>query len=298
MNEWKEYLDSIEETGTYKKRIRRYLSDRNRLLGKGGQKNSAPYTKRMGKHVTFDKQLEEAEAEEFQLQTKLQPDLWKDKKLDSEVRERLLQIANDFIDGLKVDNLEIQDIRFTGSLANYNWSRFSDIDLHIVVDFSKINKDTQLVKAFFDEARMRWNDQHRILLHDFEVEIYVENTGEDHKSTGVYSITNDEWIVEPQQLDINIDFETANKKAEDYKQQADQISQMISKGKDLDKAIDRVERVKSKIRDMRKAGLETEESEFSSENIAFKILRRDNVLKQLSDLKRNAYDKKMTLQEE
>ena len=66
---------------------------------------------------------------------------------------------------------DIVDIRFTGSLANYNWSRYSDIDLHIVVDFSKIDDDADLVKAYFDSERMRWNDRHDIKINGFEVEI-------------------------------------------------------------------------------------------------------------------------------
>ena len=49
---------------------------------------------------------------------------------------------------------------------------------------------------------------------------------------------------------------------------------------------------------MRKAGLESEEAEFSPENIAFKILRRDDVLSQLNDLKQTAYDKLMSIKEE
>ena len=49
---------------------------------------------------------------------------------------------------------------------------------------------------------------------------------------------------------------------------------------------------------MRKVGLESEEAEFSAENIAFKILRRDETLKKLNDLKSNAYDSMMTIKDE
>jgi hypothetical protein len=295
---WNDYIDSIREAGSYKKRIRSYISDRNKLLGKGGQKNSPPYTKRMSKHVTFDKQLEEAEEESFRVQSELQPDLWDGDKLNPEVRERLLEIAEDFMSGLEVE-ADIEDIRFTGSLANYNWSKYSDIDLHIVADFSKINSDTDLVKAFFDAARMRWNDLHDIMIKGYEVEIYVENVNEKHKSTGIYSLTDDEWIKKPEPESKDIDFETADKKARDYADRAEYISrEIITKEQDFDRAIRMIERAKQKIRDMRKVGLESEESEFSPENIAFKILRRDGVLDNLTDLKQQAYDAKMSLSEE
>mgnify|MGYP003113357286 FL=1 len=295
---WKDYVSGIKEADGYKKRIRSYISDRNKMLGKGGQKNSAPYTKPMGNHVTFYKQLEEVEEESFSIQSELQPDLWDGDKLNDEVRERLLEIAEDFMSGLEVE-ADIEDIRFTGSLANYNWSKYSDIDLHIVADFSKINNDTDLVKAFFDAARMRWNDLHDIMIKGYEVEIYVENVNEKHKSTGIYSLTDDEWIKKPEPESKDIDFETADKKARDYADRAEYISrEIITKEQDFDRAIRMIERAKQKIRDMRKAGLESEESEFSPENIAFKILRRDGVLDNLTDLKQQAYDAKMSLSEE
>jgi len=298
MSAWNNYVDGIREARSFKKRIRSYISDRNKLLGKGGQKNSPPYTKHMSKHVTFDKQLEEAEEESFRIQSELQPDLWDGDKLNNEVRERLLEIAEDFMSGLEVE-ADIEDIRFTGSLANYNWSKYSDIDLHIVANFLKINSDTDLVKAFFDAARMRWNDLHDIMIKGYEVEIYVENVNEKHKSTGIYSLTDDEWIKKPEPESRDIDFETADKKARDYADRAEYISkEIITKEQDFDRAIRMIEQIKKKIRDMRKAGLDSEESEFSPENIAFKILRRDGILDNLSDLKQQAYDAKMSMSEE
>ena len=294
---WDNYFGVLEEAGTYKKRIRSYISDRNKLLNVGGQKNTPPYTQKMSKHVTFDKQLEEVEEESFETHSQLQPDIWDGETLVPEIRERLVEIADDFLSKFDVP-IEMEDLRLTGSLANYNWSKYSDIDLHIVVDFSKVDKNVELVKAFFDQARMRWNDKLRILIHGFEVEIYVENIGEEHKSTGIYSLTEDEWIVKPSPESRDIDFETAQKKAQDYVERTQGIHKLIHEEEEYEKALARIDRVKEKIRDMRKVGLESEESEFSSENIAFKILRRDEILKKLNDLKYIAYDEMMTLKEE
>ena len=293
---WQNYIETFKEANSYKKRIRRYTSDRNKMLGKGGQKNTPPYTQKMSKHVTFDKQLEEVEEESFQIHDELQPEVWKEERLNSEVRERLIEIAANFLEGLDIP-VSMDDLRFTGSLANYNWSKYSDIDLHIVVDFSKVDENTQLVKAFFDEARLRWNDKHRITIHEFEVEIYVENIGEKHKSSGIYSIATDEWIIKPDPIKQSIDFETAEKKSQDYVDRAQRISNLVSDGK-YELALRHIERVKEKIRDMRKVGLESEEAEFSAENIAFKILRRDQILKRLNDLKADAYDNMMTIKDE
>ena len=59
-----------------------------------------------------------------------------------------------------------------------------------------------------------------------------------------------------------------------------------------------IERIKHKIRRMRQAGLDSPQKEFSPENIAFKILRRNGTLERLSTMKHNTYDAQMSLPEE
>ena len=60
--------------------------------------------------------------------------------INPEVSRNLIQVAQDFFDGLKLEGIVVDDITFTGSLANYNYTKFSDIDLHLLVDFSKVYK--------------------------------------------------------------------------------------------------------------------------------------------------------------
>jgi len=309
---WDDYLQTFEEAKKYrKKRSRKSGAGIERSLKwfldtgpqkKGGYPKSRRPNFRRKKFNDISAPpgapggLEEAEESSFQLHAELQADIWQDELLNPEVQARLVEIAEDFLEGLDID-VEMEDLRFTGSLANYNWSQYSDVDMHIIVDFSKINKDTELVKAYFDEARMRWNDKHRIMIHGFEVEIYVEDTEEDHKSSGLYSILEEEWITKPDLDDAAIDFATAQKKAGDFISRTQGIAKLVAE-EEFEKALKRIDRTKEKIRDMRKAGLESEEAEFSPENIAFKILRRDDVLKKLNDLKQIAYDKLMTIKEE
>ena len=306
---WSEYIDLIEKANSFRNRVKpkRLKSDMGKY-GVGSAKGSkraqkgSPYKnvkvsfKGKGFNDISAPPLEEAEEESFVLHDELQPDIWKADELDNEVQSRLMEIATDFMDGLEIP-VGVVDVRLTGSLANYNWSRYSDIDVHILVDFSKINADTKLVKAFFDEARMRWNDKHRIMIHDFEVEIYVEDTDEDHKSSGLYSLMEQEWLNKPSPDSRDIDFMTAQKKSEDFVCRTQGIAKLVADEK-FEQALKRIERTKEKIRDMRKVGLESEEAEFSPENIAFKILRRDDVLSQLNDLKQIAYDKLMSIKEE
>ena len=292
MKEWKNYVSAIQEVNSYRNRIKSYVSDRNDLLNKGGNKNTPPFTKKMGSHVTFDKQVdnidEEVEPESFDTHDTLEPRIWNDEKLSPKIREKLLKIATDFMKGLPA-KVSVKDITLTGSLANYNWSSYSDFDLHIIVDFYELDANLVLVKSFFDNARMRWNDKHNILIKGYEVEIYVEDQRESHKSSGIYSIMRDEWIKKPKKYQSEIDFTSARRKADDLEFQVNIVSNLVNAGR-LKLALRNIERLKRKIRNMRRAGLESSQQEFSVENIAFKILRRNDILGLLNDLKTKAYD--------
>ena len=260
-----------------------------------GQIASDPYKGKVSfgtDKYRFEEVLE-VDPEGFSVNDEFEPRLWKEEKLRPFVSKKLLEIANDLIAGLPF-NVTIQDVRFTGSLANYNWSKYSDIDLHIVVDFEELDDNKELVKEMFDAKRLRWNEQHDITIKGYEVELYVEDIDEEHTSSGIYSIMDEEWVNKPERIDTTIDLETAKKKASDIEQQINSISAMYDRGQ-FEKVLMHVDRLKKKIRSMRQAGLDTEAMEFSPENIAFKLLRRNDLLDILTKLKYKAYDQSMTL---
>ena len=99
----------------------------------------------------------------------LQTAIWSDNKLNEQVSQKLLQVAEDFFEGLDLEGVEIDDITFTGSLANFNWTKYSDIDLHILVDFKKIDDNTDLVKEYFNAKTSLWNKMHKILVKNYEI---------------------------------------------------------------------------------------------------------------------------------
>ncbi len=292
MQEWRDYIQLLKEKNTFLNRVKSYTSDRDELLNKGGQKNTPPYANKMSKHVTFDKQVdnlgEEVEPESFDINDTLEPRIWHNEEICQDIRGRLLKIASDFIDGLPVD-VKVKDITLTGSLANYNWSNYSDFDLHIIVDFRDIDPNVTLVKSFFDNARMRWNDTHDIKIKGYEVEVYIEDSNESHKSSGLYSLMDDKWLIKPKRYQREIDFNSARRKADDIEFQVNIVSNLINVGR-YKIALRNIDRLKDKIRNMRRAGLESKLQEFSVENIAFKILRRNDTLGLLSNLKVKAYD--------
>ena len=93
---------------------------------------------------------------DFSIKETLHPDLWEDDALKQEVIEMLLKIADDFIEGLDIDGIEVEDIQFTGSLANFNWSSYSDIDLHLLIDFAKIDENEDLVRQYLNTKKNLW----------------------------------------------------------------------------------------------------------------------------------------------
>lgn len=230
----------------------------------------------------------------------LNKSLWTESdQLKPEVKEKLLKIAQQFMSKTQGSETEIKDIIFTGSLANYNYSMFSDIDLHVIIDFQEVNEDIDLVKDYFDAVKALWNYLHDIRIKSHEVEIYVQDENEPHISTGVYSLLNDEWIKQPdvpaQSKIFGGDKETIAKKANSLMDQIDRAITIMDEEK-YDEAIARANKLSEKIKKFRKAGLETG-GEYSVENLAFKILRNNGYLSKLSELKRDAYDKMMSMKE-
>jgi len=227
----------------------------------------------------------------------LNPELWdENKKLRDDVRERLLDIAEKFIKPTLGADAIIKDITFTGSLANYNYSDLSDIDLHIIIDFADINKDKEMVRKYFNAVKALWNSLHDIRIKGFEVEAYVQGADEPHTSTGVYSVQDDNWLKEPTQTEAEIDEDSISNKSDSLIDQIEQALKLMEKDSTKE-AFERAESLMEKIKKLRKAGLETN-GEYSVENLAFKTLRNTGYLKKLSDLKREAYDKLMSLDED
>ena len=215
-----------------------------------------------------------------------------DKKFDPEIREKLLNISEDFIDNLDLEDVHIHDITLTGSNSNYNYNDYSDLDVHVLIDYKDINEDEDLVKKAIDGQRFRWNLRHNINLRDHGVEMYMQDKDEPHIASGLYSLLNDEWITEPSYDPPSIDERDVYKKANTIKDDVRILKEKIGevKGTSAKDLHDKAEQLKQKISNMRKRGL-AREGEFSVENLAFKILRNSDVIGDLIDIIANSYDK-------
>jgi hypothetical protein len=203
-----------------------------------------------------------------------------------EIRKTLLKIADEFIDTLGVEFF-IHDVVLTGSLSNYNWSSYSDVDLHILIDFKETDYNLDLLKEFFDAKKNVWNEKHDIVIKGFDVELYVQDIDEEHVSSGVYSILHNNWIIEPNKSKHSIDDRMILQKSEEYIKKIDSI---VKKGG----PIEDIEELRKKLKEFRQGGLESG-GEYSYENLTFKLLRRNGYIEKLLKLKTQLVDKKLSI---
>ena len=226
----------------------------------------------------------------FKIKDDLNPKVWGGLEINKSVREKLLKIAHDFYDGVELE-VDVDDILLTGSLANYNWSeRYSDYDLHILIDFEKINEDVELVKKYVDSAKNLWNNLHEIKISGYEVEVYIQDIREEHKSTGIYSLLNNKWKVKPSKIDFEPDEDSIKEKAKSVMMSVDDLESEIDEY-DHEEFSERLSKTWEKIKNYRKSGLESEGGEYSTGNLVFKLLRRNGYIGRILKLKRQSYDK-------
>jgi len=242
--------------------------------------------------------LNKASSSTLQNNDTLSPEVWlKDGdsySMKPEIRKRLLEIANDFYEFLKLD-IPLLDITLTGSLSNYNYSQYSDFDLHLIINYDDVDADHELVEDFFNMKKTIWNNKHDITIKDYDVEVYAQDSGEPHHSTGVYSVKNDKWEVEPKKEDVKVDKNEVYKKSKSWARQIDNIEKFYKKNK-FDKVISLVDKLKEKLKKYRSAGLD-KGGEYAIENLVFKVLRRSGYIGRLNDMKEDSYDEKMTIKE-
>lgn len=226
----------------------------------------------------------------FYIKDELNPKLWDNFELDDEVRQQLLQIAQDFYESTEL-KADVNDIILTGSLSNYNWSeKYSDYDLHILIDFKEVDDNVELVKKFADAAKKNWNDDHDIKISGYEVEVYIQDIDEPHKSSGVFSLLNNKWNVRPEKMEFEPDEESLREKGKSVMMAVDGLEDEFGEDQ-YDKFKEKLDKVWDKIKNYRKSGLAEEGGELSLGNLVFKLLRRNGYIEKIMEMKRKSYDK-------
>jgi predicted nucleotidyltransferase len=220
----------------------------------------------------------------------LNPKFWQGEEFDPMVRTKLMAIAQDFYEGLQLE-IPVEDVQLTGSIANYTWTDQSDLDVHVILDFTKVNEDKDLVKKALDGQRFMWNLRHPVVIKEHDVELYAQDMNEPHVSSGLFSLMKNEWIKKPVWNEPVVDELDVKRKVEAYITEIDELEKMLADGTDSvegREVLERVGALKSKIMKARKDGL-AETGEFSVENLVFKQLRNMGWIERLIDAGSKAY---------
>lgn len=251
---------------------------------KTGAAKLSPYEKGGGSVAGYRGRLPAIAEDVVRLYNKtLCPKLWTaDKQLNPEARQMLLQIALDFYMDTELPG-KVKDVYLLGSAANYNWTPESDLDVHILVDGSKIAADPTEREKFFRALSGKWNLEHEIKVKGHPVELYLQDVNEKNAATAIYSLLQNRWVKEASPEKVNVD--TPQIQAQ-YTQWVSKIGQAIESGDE-----EALKKIMEDLRDYRKSGLDAK-GEFSTENLVFKILRSRGILEQVKNAYNNLYDKK------
>ena len=235
----------------------------------------------------FETRLALTEELTLQYHDQLNPKLWDGDTLKSEVRNKLLMIAHTWAAFAKIKSDAIVDIILVGGNANYNYTDFSDIDLHLVIDSQKVD-NCSLLDEYLRDKKQLWALIHDIKIYGHDVELYAQDKSTAYTlGQGVYSIKNNQWLVKPEQSVPNLKDPAIKSKVDQYKQK---INTLIDTNAD-DASF---ETLKKKFREMRTAGLKRA-GEFSTENLVFKELRNQGDLDRMVNYIRSRQDKELSL---
>lgn len=221
---------------------------------------------------------EDVDVSYIQLHNRLNPLLWdrngEDYVLKEEVRAKLMTISDKFSEFIRYEGSKIvvDDIVLTGSNCNYNYTPTSDLDLHLIVDYSSVSKDEELLSEYLFNRKVLWGLKYDIKVQNIQVECYTQDKNDELvEGSGYYSLIKNEWISKPDRKNIVIDLDSVKEKAAELMNMAE-----------LAETAEQINKLKDKLRKMRYSSLHSS-GEFSVETLAYKILRSNGTLNALNE---------------
>ena len=130
--------------------------------------------------------------ETIEKHNKLNPKLFgTDNKLLPQVVDKINEIVEEFKDELAEEQVElvVKDIVLIGSNVSFNYTKDSDLDVHIVTNMEGKSADYGKI---YDAYRKLWNRRMSINFYGIPVELYVESSDLKTVSNGIYSVLNND----------------------------------------------------------------------------------------------------------
>lgn len=224
--------------------------------------------------------------ENVELHDTLNPKLWdKNNELLEDVEQRLFAIIDQFVSTIDTP-ISIADVHLVGSNCNYNYSKNSDLDVHIVTNFELLDASDEIAQLMFNAIKTNFNANYDIKIRGIDVELYVEDIKSTTMSNGIYSLYKRKWIKFPQKLSNLPDLDISQQ----YIKCASVIQEVINSENS-----DRIEQTINDLYILRKNSLDTS-GEFSKGNLLFKEIRNNGLLDDLKNAYKKARSKELTLE--
>ena len=219
----------------------------------------------------------------FEQHTTLNPLLWRNDSLIPEVKSALLNITQDFVEYVDVP-FTIKDIIITGSQVGYYYTKHSDLDLHLIVDFNDVNCDKEAAELF-DTKRLLYKKQYDISIYGVPVEVYIEDLNFPAVSA-TYSLSKGGWKIKPDSQPQEIDTEEIVRMSKIWRTV---IGKAIESN---DLKIGR--KVLKLLRNYRKLGLK-HSGEYGIENLVYKTLRNSKIIENLMKMIGDLHDQSLSI---
>ena len=253
-------------------------------------------------NIEFEVEPSDVDVSSIKANDSLEHGIWgADGKLNPRVRLTLLDISDDFWNSVGISWVRPKKTILVGSICNYNYYEGSDIDLHLVVDFSEIDEKTEFVRRYLDSKKNDWNNSHELLtILGHQVEVYVQDVSDEVQSGGAYDLDEDDWIARPSEPSpsLGIDKSMVKDKAAMVMTIIDGMESLLTRGNGPMVQVigDDAKRLSAALKTRRRASLQTD-GELGTWNLVYKILRRSNYLDKLRSIIERSYDKSMSIGE-
>lgn len=237
--------------------------------------------------------------ESIEKHTELNQKIFDDKKLKPEIREKIKGIINEFLKILAEDEIKIniKDIILAGSNASYNYTKDSDIDLHIVANTKSFEETADIYAKLYRAYGRIFGNKFDISFYGIPVEIYVETEDNPAISNGIYSVMYDKWIKFPSAAAIpEIDQKAIDKAAKPWIDEAKALVKEVED--DVTDGEEKIDAYITRLYELRQKGIYgASGNEYSTENLIFKEVRNAGLLDKLKELKNTVISKKLSLEE-
>lgn len=233
--------------------------------------------------------------EDIEKHDTLNTELFEQNELKKDVKETIENIADLFVEELAEQDIKfkLKDIILLGSNVSYNYTKDSDLDVHLIADSKNLKCPDDLYPLLYGAYVSLFNKNYDITIKGIPVELYVEIDESTAKSNGIYSLTKG-WIKEPVQTDIpDIDFDQFNVEFKTWEDRyLDIINNKLPENKNKSEII---KDFISDLYDLRKQSI-TKDGEYGLGNLIFKEFRNKGYLDYLKDQRKVEKGKELSLE--